>query len=302
MTGEVLLRGAKCVTSYFLVLLSPALIVLLTPLGLRGGRQRVGLSALVVLFAGLLWCVVVGGDWMAFFRFLAPFTPFLALLLAGALHTMPRPVAAGLGVAAAALSLLPAFDYHLVPHGVRVACDFRAFKSGFTTELKRFDLSEQNQQQFLRTGRALGEIASPGDSLTFGAIGAIGYYSGLTIHDRNGLIDREVAGLPVTEFRSAGHDKRVPRAFFAPRKPTYYDAVFIDGRAGERGARQIVGNRMRRAVGETEDERALYECSTPLLIEIRGDGEHLPPGYLGVWRGTDSLAEAYEGWDELGLP
>lgn len=302
LTEEALLRGWRCLASYFLVLLSPALVLLLAPLSLRGGRLRSTGSALVVTLAGFGWCVFVGGDWMAFFRFLAPFTPFLALLLAGALASLPRVVGAVVAAGAVALSLLPAFDRNLVPRELLGSLDFRAFRSGFTTESERFALSERNQEQFLLTGRALGEIAKREDSLTFGAIGAIGYYSDMTILDRNGLVDREVAGLEVTELRSAGHDKRVPRSFFRPRKPTYYDAVFIEEQTGEAAALRLVANRMRRALGEDPEERALFECSVPELIPITGDGENLPRGWLGVWRGTESVAEAYEGWDELGLP
>jgi len=302
LTEEALLRGWRCVASYFLVMLSPALVLLVAPLSLLGGRLRVAGSALVVTLAGFAWCVFVGGDWMAFFRFLAPVTPYLALLLAGALAALPRVVGVVMAAGAITLSVLPVFDRNLVPRDLLEAYDFRAFRSGFTTELERFDLSERNQEQFLLTGRALGEVAKPEDSLTFGAIGAIGYYSDMTIYDRNGLIDREVAGIEVTELRSAGHDKRVPRSFFRPRKPTYYDAVFIDEDTSEAAALRLVANRMRRALGEDEEERMLFECSVPELIPIDGDGENLPRGYLGVWRGTESVAEAYEGWDALGLP
>jgi arabinofuranosyltransferase len=301
LSSEVLFRGARCVASYFLIFLSPCLILALAPFALRGRHQRLLASALVVFLAGLSWCTVVGGDWMAFFRFLAPLTPFLALLLAGALRSFAPPRALALLAGTVVFSLLPAFDLHLVPRAAREACSFRAFRKGYETELQRFRSSEENLEQFILIGRALAEVAAEGDSLVFGAIGAVGYYSGLVIHDRNGLVDREVAGLEVSGVRSAGHDKRVARVFFAPRRPTFYDAVFVPRAVGPEGFRKIAGSLIRRVTGEEREERALFRLSIPEAIAVRGDGEEVVAGTLVVWRGTTSPEEARTAWAEIGV-
>ena len=57
----------------------------------------------------------------------------------------------------------------------------------------------------------------PKDSVVTGAVGALGYYSGLHIYDKNGLVDRLVAmrELDASDaLRMSGHDKRVDEGFF----------------------------------------------------------------------------------------
>ena len=53
---------------------------------------------------------------------------------------------------------------------------------------------------------ALRTHLEPEDSIVAGAIGRLGYYSGLKIYDRVGLVDRRVALLPrnPSKLRSSG--------------------------------------------------------------------------------------------------
>ena len=81
-------------------------------------------------------------------------------------------------------------------------------------------------------GRALARHAPPNASLVYGAVGAIGYHSNLFIHDRNGLVTREVAMRPPhQELRSPGHDKVVPAEFFLRLDPTFLDAGLCNASA-----------------------------------------------------------------------
>ena len=52
-----------------------------------------------------------------------------------------------------------------------------------------------------RLGRGLRAHAPEGASLVYGAVGAVGYFSGLFIYDTNGLVTREVALLEVLRRR-----------------------------------------------------------------------------------------------------
>ena len=53
-------------------------------------------------------------------------------------------------------------------------------------------------------------------------MGAIGYYSGLTVYETYGLVTPEVIdAAPPRERSSPGHDVRVEIEFFLDRKPTY---------------------------------------------------------------------------------
>ena len=237
LTVNRLLHGAKTTASFFLLFPSALAAFVLGALALsRGGQQREIRQRRAAFALALGWSAfvaydwLVGGDWMPFFRFLAPGAPWMAALLALGLARL-RPVAATTtALALAAISLLPLFDLHPVPRSLREALEFREFKQiGFQSEWGRLQRSVQNLEKvFLPLGRALRQVATPEDSLTFGAIGAVGWESNMRLLDYNGLVDREVAHRKgTTTGRSAGHDKAVPRAWFLPRHPTMFHALLV---------------------------------------------------------------------------
>ena len=98
-----------------------------------------------------------------------------------------------LAACAVALSLLPAFNLHLAPRALRERFHFRYNEPTPKTELEMWSFMRENARQWKELGRALAEHTKPGESITLGPIGAVGYYSGLTIYDSYGLVDRAVA-------------------------------------------------------------------------------------------------------------
>jgi hypothetical protein len=66
--------------------------------------------------------------------------------------------------------------------------------------------------EFVMIGRSLRDIAQPGDSIALVPIGAIGFYSGMTVYDMVGLVDPTIAHEPFSQeyIKSSwrpGHDK-----------------------------------------------------------------------------------------------
>jgi hypothetical protein len=175
----------------------------------------------------LVYNTLVGGDWMPFFRFLAPASPFIAVLLGLLLNTLGQR-ALPIGLLLIGASLPPLFGQSLAPSALLQPLYFRTFKVGYESEWQRWKTGVGNLAMFKMLGRGLRQVADPADTLTFGAIGAVGYESRLHIHDRNGLVDREVAMRSGTsESKTAGHDKQVPRAWFLDRHPTLFHAVIV---------------------------------------------------------------------------
>ncbi|MFN9785996.1 MAG: hypothetical protein ACK57N_05405 [Planctomycetia bacterium] len=201
----------------------PALLVLLAaPLLAPRPARRAAWAGALVLAALLGWSVVVGGDFMAYGRFLAPACGFLALA-AGALAAR----GAWLAFALAALSFLPAFGLELAPEGVRQALHFRWNEAEARGELAMWRGMRARAKEWLALGEALGRRAQPGDSIVLGAIGATGFASRLVVHDQHGLVSPEVLQASIARQRgSPGHDHRVEAEHFAPRKPTWYGAWF----------------------------------------------------------------------------
>lgn len=230
-------RGLDYVVSAWLSMPGLGLTTLAALLGAWISRRRIGaaeasgVAALVV--GGTAYAVSSGGDFMCFGRFLVPIIPFAVLGSAGVLASLEQRsrAAAGLaGVGAAVLSLLAAFDVHVVPESSRLAFHFRHNQTLMgvkpsASEAEQWRNMADRAGYWAEVGSALARYSPPGSSLVYGAVGAIGYHSNLFIHDRNGLVTREVAMRPPhQELRSPGHDKVVPAAFFLRRAPTFLDA------------------------------------------------------------------------------
>jgi len=228
-------RGADYVGHFLLVFPGVALALLLGLLAWRRREARTG-PLFVVAAITFLYAILVGGDFMAFGRFLVPALPFVALLLGAGLARLEssraRVVAGLLAAACVGTVLPPAFGGSVTPESWRRALSVRrnANQPVERSELDQWRMMDAQAEEWRDLGIALGLVSHPGESVVHGAIGAIGYYSRLFVHDCNGLVTREVALRDAPgELGSPGHDKRVPPTFFADQHPTYVDAFFYPG-------------------------------------------------------------------------
>ena len=301
LSGLSLARGARNLATYGLLFGWP-ILALLGPLAATGERRRLLASAWVMAAGALVYNVVVGGDWMPMFRFLAPASPFLALLfgaLLARLAVLPRTL---LGVAAVAFALLPLFDVQLTPRSWREALYFREFRVGYQTEWERWQTGVSNSEKMVRIGKALGQVARPGESWTGGAIGAIGYYSGVRVLGRNGLVHRGVARREVEAGSgTAGHEKRVPRAWFRAEKPSYYEVFLVPGRLPRQGPafdRAVVN--MARAILSDPLEAELRACTTVEVRHVTGLEDLEQGASLLLLVHTDDEAQARAFWSRYG--
>ena len=189
------------------------------------------------------------------------------------------------------------------PQGLRESLDFRGFKTGYRSERWRWQRGVQNVEAFELIGRGLAQVAPPGSSLTAGAIGAIGYHSGLHVLDRNGLIDPSIAALPGDpRGKSAGHDKRVARAHFADREPTYFEALVVAATIeGPRSPGFAQAARQLGRVLKEPGEEQLIELCLPEVHPLTPD-EGIPAGHtLLLLRRTDDADLARSTWRSLGF-
>jgi hypothetical protein len=243
---------------------------------LRPPRELRHLQAALLAAAPFGYAVLVGGDFMCMGRFLVPALPFLGILLAGALQRLLEAETRRLGplgvltAGIVALSVLPAFDVHLAPESLRARFHFRWRVDEYASEYTRWVKQKGNAWRWAQLGRALAWHAEPGDSLTIGRIGAIGYYSGLVIHDRLGLVTREVALVEhEAGLSSPGHDNRVTVAFFLDKEPTFLYANLIpdNERAREVMRRTWIRDRAQLA-HERERLSAYVGRAIPLPAEL----------------------------------
>jgi len=260
-------RGARYVLHALVTF--PGIVVALG-LGLAALRSRRSVVPALVLFAAtVLHAVLAGGDFMAYARFLVPALPATAWLLGAGIERCcrlgpsARLAAAALALGAIGSDLAPAFDRALAPASWRRALSvrFNTLPGGedgrARSEWRQWKRMQEQAREWVDLGRALALVSRPGDSIVYGAVGALGYYSGLSVFDQNGLVTREVAERPaLAARRSPGHDKTVERGFFLDRHPTYLDAFWYPGSEAElrRDPRVAFDPRTHRVVALPEHE------------------------------------------------
>ena len=229
-------RGFDYVVSSFLSMPGLGLAFIGGLVGVFLARKRLGggasLSAAAAMVGVTVYSITAGGDFMAYSRFLVPAIPFAALAFGALLASLENRTRIGAGLlalVAAVTTFLAAVDVHVVPEATRLRFHFRHNQqlAGVTPSASEYEQWFNMRNRCLEwsiAGRALGVHAPPNASVVFGAVGAIGYFSGLFVYDRNGLVTREVAlREPHETLRSPGHDKAVPPEFFSKYRPTYLD-------------------------------------------------------------------------------
>ena len=205
---------------HYLLPLAPLLIV-----GLLGGRtgsrrETTPLAALAAWSLGwTLYVVAVGGDYMAMYRFFVPVVPALALLAGvAAARVRPAAAAAGLVLLAAAGTFVHStpLEAELFEKPPRQHGTFRG------VETERWHVARLRLLARVFAARGAGR---PDAGLATGAIGVLGWESGLDVHDLHGLVDPRIArggaaeeplgtGLP-------GHEKGDLLHVLA-KQPTYW--------------------------------------------------------------------------------
>jgi hypothetical protein len=291
MTPESLGRGVMYLALFAAYLLTPLLYPLAVPLAARHPRAPVTLGAALMVAGVAAYAVAVSGDYMAWFRLMLPALPFLAVTFGAAAQVLDADVRSNVAVPALALvavviGFLPTVDVELVPRRVRASLDVRTKLEAFRDENAQWDAMVHHVRDWREKGEALASIAEPGDTIVAAAIGCLGYYSGLYVYDRNGLVTSEVARLPWDgELRSPGHDKTVGPEFFLDRNPTILDAKLASGTP--------LKSKVREALREM-DAKTFADRYYPEVIELPSR-RHLPRA-LVVLRRAATPEEATARW------
>lgn len=284
LSSSSLLRGGNYLMVFVLTFLSVPLVILLAALFSRrrqkgdGSQSRPGrmLQASVLVAGTFLYALLVGGDFMCMGRMLIPALPFLALLFAGSLQGLMnfasgpaglamRSTVVGLCLLALVFSVLPAFDVHAVPGKVRRQFHFRWRIDRYLSEYTQWERQKQNTADWTELGKALKINTRPGESIVWGPIGAVGYYSDLFIHDRYGLVSREVARSDTgSASTSAGHEKYVALSFFAGQEPTYMNAQIY----AKKRVRSVARKRFQERFKEFPEDEALQPSYENRFLDL----------------------------------
>jgi hypothetical protein len=302
MSTSFLGRGINYVIVMLLTELTPLLAIPATAAIFRSRRLPIGLAIAAMALGVYVYAVLVGGDFMAMGRLLAPGWPFAALLFGWMMQDLSRSrrltrgrwMAIGVGVVIVVMGLLPAFDIHIAGEELRRTFHFRLNQpaSAYRSEYKQWTYQKDNAMRWAVTGRALKRWAEPDASVVRGAIGALGYYSDLFIYDLHGLLSREATIQAHQEAKRAspGHDRAVTPDFFLGHEPAIMIPRVVDGLPGrdrslpEGQSRRLFVDVLRR---QWVEPLRNFGWQNRYVVDFRPvpDWEYGGPGqYLVFWR------------------
>ena len=237
---EVALRGFRYVASFALTFVTPLLLLLAAGyMAWREAPRPVALALGTLSLVFPAYAVAVGGDWMPMGRFLIPGLAFGALLMGWLVVRLWERLTSRLVVMAVVITtitvgLLPAWNVHLVPDSVLRQTFYFRYRWPRRTEYEQLIYSDGHSHRNKEVALTLKQHFKPEDSIVSGAIGALGYYSGLHIYDQHGLVDRRVAMREIDELLAPGHDTSINIDFFLHLEPTIIRFQVVDGTPPDR--------------------------------------------------------------------
>ena len=233
-TPDQVVRGVKYVGKFFIVMGVPLLALPAFVLGRRSFvlSYAAALSAFYIVYVAL-----VGGDYMAYFRFLVPVLPFLCLALPLTLVAARRrwPRSAPARAAAVALlvvaTLIPSANLEALPRDPPPSGPFlRAhhlpdswyMKMRHVTAFPRLISERWYVNRFALLGTWLERHLPREASFAYYAMGVIGWTCDRAMLDMYGVNDVYIAHKTVATMGRgvAGHDKR-DFLYVLRREPTY---------------------------------------------------------------------------------
>ncbi len=174
----------------------PIIFVWFYGVGLAAARRsREGLTLAIVFVAVAAYVILVGGDWMSYYRFMAPAEPYCFVLICVAVRTL---------VQSRDRAALIALALGLTWAGFHRHYDFEAARKKFVKEEKRFwDNTAGQVAEWLVVNGKPGRVA-------IGDIGFVGWRTNYPILDLLGLVDPVIGQLPggYTKKHGPGYKER----------------------------------------------------------------------------------------------
>jgi hypothetical protein len=194
-----------------------ALLAVLSMTTFRGTSRSplIYVSTLMTVYS--VYIILIGGDFFSMFRFFVPLLPFIAILVQEGIVDF--------------FGWIVQLSY--ANYGKRIVltlcyCSAIIFalsiKNSFHSSERDFFFQHQSITQHLAAeGKWLRKHALPNETVAAIGVGAIAYYSGLTVIDRLGITDAYVAHTKMPHMGKgfAGHEKS-NLSYILTKKPNYF--------------------------------------------------------------------------------
>lgn len=176
------------------------------------------LAIAAVALCGGSYVVLIGGDWMTLFRFMAPFAPFVFLLVDLALRTLVerRDKLANYGLLLFSLVCVAQRSRQMTNDVKMIMQQEKAF----------WDTAAGGVSDWFAQRAAERGLEASQGTIALGDIGRVGYRTDYPILDLLGLVDPVISGLPGGYTRKIGPGFR---DYFFEQKPRYFILISAEG-------------------------------------------------------------------------
>jgi len=171
----------------------------------------------------IFYIILVGGDYMAMYRFFVPVLPFIYILLAADLNLLKNSRLTLSSNPFAVIFILIALIGTTLQSTPLEKILFH--KPGITHgQYQGVSTERWHSNRLSLIGMFFGEYKKSNDeSIATGAIGAISFYSGLKVYGFYGLVDPEIAMMNIDDAGKGfpGHEK-IDLLYTLSKQPTYF--------------------------------------------------------------------------------
>jgi tetratricopeptide (TPR) repeat protein len=256
-------------------------------------RRSPEVSYLITLtLSYTLYIIVVGGDVLHAFRFFVPILPLIYLLLQESLREL------------LAMIPRPAGWVQTVPLALAALLGYYSYVSPRAYIEEKWTLERGLVSKMTATGEWLGSVAGPSTEVAASTIGALSYFSGVTLIDLLGLTDETIAHHPeaIEGVESGWKERKYNTSYVLSRQPSWI--FFSTGSKPSAFAERALFTR-------AEFRRHYYPC----FFHLHGDMNALNVAYKrspeslvdstrygASYRSTSFINEFYIGMNMLRTP
>ncbi len=188
-------------------------LLLIVPMGVLLWRRRSPeITYLILLCTGYtFYIIIVGGDVLHAFRFFVPILPLLYLLVQEAVCELT------------ALITNPSALTRSLPFTTAIILGYLTYANPFDYVREKWMLELGLVSKMTATGQWLNTQSASSTVVAASTIGALSYYSGVTLIDMLGLTDETIAHHPqiVEGIQSGWKERKYNNAYLLSRRPDY---------------------------------------------------------------------------------
>ena len=184
---------------------------------------------LIMYLSLFFYPIIVGGDFLPYYRFLVPFCVFQVLTFSYLINAVNDKKFVKISflfifIGLLLISFLNVYNISIFNRDLLTKFHFRFNTPEFRTEIESYNYLNENNYKRKLLSNVLNKLEkelenNENPSIVLGGIGLVAFNTNFIVYDIYGLVNKDLRNIKVKNLRSPGHDKRVKPEFFLKYKP-----------------------------------------------------------------------------------